>query len=242
MTHRLYKLFSVCKGSWEQLNTRTICFSSPHKLRMSDKIFVPNNEPFSTVQFYSHFLCDMTNMLECHGFLELSKNAIVPALPILALCCVLVGIFCRPRRFTALALAELRHAGAGTVHPSAGGIGKLRKALAGGFQANRAVGGVHPGCRLGEIPFLPPAHIAFSGTLHLVDLVPGVLFAVILDVPGVQLFQLVAGPRGRVAQLRKHGEKGVAAVPAAQPGAPKSGCMILPEICTDNSGKIQKRR
>ena len=92
------------------------------------------------------------------------------------------------------------------------------------------------------LPFLPPAHIAFSGTLHLVDLVPGVLFAVVLDVPGVQLFQLVAGPCRRVAQLRKHGEKGVTAVPAAQPGAPKSGCMILPEICTDNSGKIQKRR
>lgn len=99
-----------------------------------------------------------------------------------------------------------------------------------------------PGCRLGEIPFLPPAHIAFSGTLHLVDLVPGVLFAVVLDVPGVQLFQLVAGPCGRVAQLREQREKGVTAVPAAQPGTPKSGCMTLPEICTDNSGKIQKRR
>ena len=147
-----------------------------------------------------------------------------------------------PRRFTALTPAELRHAGAGTVHPSAGGIGKLRKALAGGFQAHSTVGGVHPGCRLGEIPFLPPAHIALSGSLHLVDLVPGVQFAIVLDVPGVQLFQLVARPCGRVAQLRKHGEEGVAAVPAAQPGAPKSGCMILPEICTDNSGKIQKRR
>lgn len=147
-----------------------------------------------------------------------------------------------PRRFTALAPAELRHAYPCTVHPSAGGIGKLRQALPGGFQAHSTVGGVHPGCRLGEIPFLPPAHIALSGTLHLVDLVPGVPFAVVLDVPGVQLFQLVAGPCGRVAQLRKHGEKGVTAVPAAQPGAPKSGCMILPEICTDNSGKIQKRR
>lgn len=147
-----------------------------------------------------------------------------------------------PRRFTALAPAELRHAGAGAVHPSAGGLRKLRKALAGGFQAHSAVGGVHPGFRLGEIPFLPPAHIAFSGTLHLVDLVPGVQFAIVLDVPGVQLFQLVAGPCGRIAQLRKHGEKGVTAVPAAQPGTPKSGCMILPEICTDNSGKIQKRR
>ena len=132
--------------------------------------------------------------------------------------------------------------GAGAVNPSAGGIGKLRKALAGGFQADGSIGGVHPGFRLGEIPFLPPAHITFSGTLHLVDFVPGVLFAVVLDVPGVQLFQLVAGPRGRVAQLREQREKGVTAVPAAQPGAPKSGCMILPEICTDNSGKIQKRR
>ena len=147
-----------------------------------------------------------------------------------------------PRRFTALTPAELRPAGAGTAHPSAGGIGKLRKALAGGFQAHSTVGGVHPGCRLGEIPFLPPAHIALSGSLHLVDLVPGVQFAIVLDVPGVQLFQLVARPCGRVAQLRKHGEEGVAAVPAAQPGTPKSGCMILPEICTDNSGKIQKRR
>lgn len=128
------------------------------------------------------------------------------------------------------------------LRPAAGGLRKLGKALAGGFQAHSAVGGVHPGFRLGEIPFLPPAHIAFSGTLHLVDLVPGVPFAVILDVPGVQLFQLVPRPRGRVAQLREQREKGVTAVPAAQPGAPKSGCMTLPEICTDNSGKIQKRR
>lgn len=132
--------------------------------------------------------------------------------------------------------------GAGAVNPSAGGLGKLRKALAGGFQAHSTVGGVRPGCRLGEIPFLSPAHIAFSGTLHLVDLVPGVLVAVVLDVSGVQLFQLVPRPRGRVAQLREQREKGVTAVPAAQPCAPKSGCMILPEICTDNSGKIQKRR
>ena len=43
-----------------------------------------------------------------------------------------------------------------------------------------------------DIPFLPPAHIAFSGTLHLVDLVPGIFLPVVLDVPGVQLFQLVA--------------------------------------------------
>lgn len=147
-----------------------------------------------------------------------------------------------PRRLTSLAPAELRHAGAGAVYPPTGGLGKLRKALTGGFQAHSTVGGVHPGCRLGEIPFLPPAHIAFSGTLHLVDLVPGVQFAIVLDVPGVQLFQLVAGPCGRVAQLREQREKGVTAVPAAQPGTPKSGCMILPEICTDNSGKIQKRR
>ena len=147
-----------------------------------------------------------------------------------------------PRRLAALAPAELRHAYPCTVHPSAGGIGKLRQALPGGFQAHSTVGGVHPGCRLGEIPFLPPAHIALSGTLHLVDLVPGVQFAIVLDVPGVQLFQLVAGPCGRVAQLREQREKGVTAVPAAQPGTPKSGCMILPEICTDNSGKIQKRR
>ena len=128
------------------------------------------------------------------------------------------------------------------LRPAAGGLRKLGKALAGGFQADGGIGGVRPGCRLGEIPFLPPAHIAFSGTLHLVDLVPGVLFAVVLDVPGVQLLQAFLCPCGRVAKLREHGKKGVTAVPAAQPGAPKSGCMILPEICTDNSGKIQKRR
>ena len=92
------------------------------------------------------------------------------------------------------------------------------------------------------LPFFPAADVPLPGTLHLVDLVPGVLFAVVLDVPGVQLPQLFLCPLGRVAKLRKHGEKGVTAVPAAQPGAPKSGCMTLPEICTDNSGKIQKRR
>lgn len=132
--------------------------------------------------------------------------------------------------------------GAGAVNPSAGGLRELGKALAGGFQADGGIGGVRPGCRLGEIPFLPPVHIALSGTLHLVDLVPGVPFAVILDVPGVEAFQCLPRPCGRVAQLREQREKGVTAVPAAQPCAPKSGCMILPEICTDDSGKIQKRR
>ena len=92
------------------------------------------------------------------------------------------------------------------------------------------------------LPFFPAADVPLPGTLHLVDLVPGVLFAVILDLPGVQLLQAFLCPCGRVAKLREHRKKGVAAVPAAQPGAPKSGCMILPEICTDNSGKIQKRR
>ena len=92
------------------------------------------------------------------------------------------------------------------------------------------------------LPFFPAVDVPLPGSLHLVDLVPGVLFAVVLDVPGVQLFQLVPRPRGRVAQLREHREKGVTAVPAAQPGTPTSGCMILPKICTDNSGKIQKRR
>ena len=147
-----------------------------------------------------------------------------------------------PRCLTAGAPPKPMHACPGTVHPPAGGLGKLAQALAGCFQAHGAVGGVRPGGTLGEIPFLPPEHIALSGTLHLTDRVPGVLFAVPLDVPGVQLPQLFLCPLGRVAQLRKHGEKGVTAVPAAQPGAPKSGCMILPEICTDNSGKIQKRR
>ena len=135
--------------------------------------------------------------------------------------------------------AALRPAAGGDVGVGQLGAGVHDLLVNGGLGQG---GGVHPGFRLGEIPFLPPAHIAFSGTLHLVDLVPGVQFAIVLDVPGVQLFQLVAGPCGRVAQLRKHGEKGVTAVPAAQPGTPKSGCMILPEICTDNSGKIQKRR
>ena len=41
--------------------------------------------------------------------------------------------------------------GACAVHTSAGGLGKLRKALAGGFQADGGIGGVHPGFRLGEI-------------------------------------------------------------------------------------------
>ena len=88
------------------------------------------------------------------------------------------------------------------------------------------------------LPFFPAADVPLPGTLHLGYLVGGVLFAVPLDVPGVQLPQLFLCPLGRVAQLREHRKKGVAAVPAAQPGTPKSGCMILPEICTDNSGKI----
>ena len=40
--------------------------------------------------------------------------------------------------------------------------------------------------------------------------------AVPLDVPGVQLPQLLLRPLGRVAQLREHRKKGVAAVPAAK--------------------------
>ena len=92
------------------------------------------------------------------------------------------------------------------------------------------------------LPFFPAADVPLPGTLHLADLVLGVFLAVILDVPGVQLLQAFLCPCGRVAKLREHRKKGVAAVPAAQPGAPKSGCMTLPEICTDNSGKIQKRR
>ena len=39
-----------------------------------------------------------------------------------------------PSRLAALAPAELRHADPGAVHPSAGGLGKLRKALPGGSQ------------------------------------------------------------------------------------------------------------
>lgn len=147
-----------------------------------------------------------------------------------------------PRRFTALAPAELRHAGAGAVHTATRGLRELCKALPGGSQPHSGVGGVQPGGVLGQIPLFPAADVPLPGTLHLGYLIGGVFFAVPLDVPGVQLPQLLLCPLGRVAQLRKHGEKGVTAVPAAQPGAPKSGCMILPEICTDNSGKIQKRR
>ena len=128
-------------------------------------------------------------------------------------------LLCRPRRLAALAPAELRHAGAGAVHPAAGGLCKLCKALTGSSELHGAVGGVHPGGVLGQIPLLPAAHVALPGPLHLANLVPGVFLAVILDVPGVQLFQLVARPCRRVAQLREYGEEGVAAVPAAQPCA-----------------------
>ena len=121
-----------------------------------------------------------------------------------------------PRRPARFAPAELRHAGAGAVHPSAGGLGKLAQALAGRPQAHGAVGGVHPGFRLRQIPLLPAAHVPLPGTLHLVDLVLGVHLAVVLDVSGVQGFQLFLRPGRGIAQFREHGEKGVAAVPAAQ--------------------------
>lgn len=147
-----------------------------------------------------------------------------------------------PRCLTAGAPPKPMHACPGAVHTATRGLRELCKALAGGFQADGAVSSVHPGGILGQIPLFPAAHIALSGTLHLADLVLGVFFAVPLDVPGIQLPQLLLCPLGRVAKLREHRKKGVAAVPAAKPGAPKSGCMILPEICTDNSGKIQKRR
>ena len=65
------------------------------------------------------------------------------------------------------------------------------------------------------LPFFPAADVPLPGTLHLVDLVLGVQFAVVLDVPGVQLLQALLRPGGRVAQLREHGKKGVTAVPAA---------------------------
>ena len=101
---------------------------------------------------------------------------------------------------------------------------------------------LQPGDILRQIPLFPAADVAFPCPLHLADLVGGVLFALPRDVPAVQCCKRLPGPCRAVPQLRVAGIKAVAAVPAAQPGAPKSGCMTLPEICTDNSGKIQKRR
>ena len=117
-----------------------------------------------------------------------------------------------PRCLTAGAPPKPMHACPGAVHPPAGGLGKLAQALAGCFQAHGAVGGVRPGGTLGQIPLLPFAHVPLPGTLHLVDLVLGVQFAVVLDVPGVQLLQALLRPGGRVAQLREYGKKGVAAL------------------------------
>lgn len=147
-----------------------------------------------------------------------------------------------PRCLTAGAPPKPMHACPGAVHTATRGLRELCKALPGGSQPHSGVGGVQPGGVLGQIPLFPAADVPLPGTLHLGYLIGGVFFAVPLDVPGIQLPQLLLCPLGRVAKLRKHGEEGVAAVPAAQPGTPKSGCMILPEICTDNSGKIQKRR
>ena len=76
--------------------------------------------------------------------------------------------------------------------------------------------GVGPGGILGQIPALILAHGALPGPLHLADLVPGVSAAVVLDVPGVELFKALLGPGRRCAQLREDGEKGVAVAPAAK--------------------------
>ena len=113
--------------------------------------------------------------------------------------------------------AELRHADTGAVHTATRGLCKLCKALAGCSQAHSAVGGVQPGSILGQIPLFPAADVPLPGTLHLGYLVGGVLFAVPLDVPGVQGFQLLTRPRGRVAQLREAGKELVSAVPTAKP-------------------------
>ena len=99
---------------------------------------------------------------------------------------------------TGFAPAELRHADTG--HTATGGLCKLCKALAGRFQAHSAVGGVQPGSILGQIPLFPAADVPLPGTLHLGYLVGGVLFAVVLDIPGVQLLQLFLCPLGRVAK------------------------------------------
>ena len=87
-----------------------------------------------------------------------------------------------------LAPAKACHADAGAVRPAAGGADKVRQLLTGLPELYRAGGGIGPGGILCQIPALVLAHGALPGPLHLADLVPGVLAAVVLDVPGVQGF------------------------------------------------------
>lgn len=117
-----------------------------------------------------------------------------------------------PRCLTAGAPPKPMHACPGAVHTATRGLRELCKALPGGSQPHSGVGGVQPGGVLGQIPLLPFAHVPLPGALHLVDLVLGVQFAVVLDVAGVQGFQLFLCPGRRVAQLREDGKKAVAAL------------------------------
>lgn len=124
--------------------------------------------------------------------------------------------FRRPACLTAGAPAKPCHAGACAVCPAAGGADKVSQLLAGLPELHGTGGGVHPGLCFGQIPALILAHGALSGPLHLADLVPGVSTAVVLDVPGVELFKALLRPGRRCAQLREDGKEGVAAIPAAK--------------------------
>ena len=125
--------------------------------------------------------------------------------------------FRRPRCPPGLTPAKPGHAGAGAVCSAAGGVDKVGQLLTGLPELHGTAGVVHPGLCFGQIPALILAHGALPGPLHLADLVPGVFFPAVLDVPGVELFKALLRPCRRCAQLREDGEKGVAAVPAAQP-------------------------
>lgn len=128
--------------------------------------------------------------------------------------CVVADVPCSSAGLTP---AKPGHAGACAVCPAAGGADKVSQLLAGLPELHGTGGGVHPGLCFGQIPALILAHGALPGPLHLADLVLGVFFSAVLDVPGVELFKALLRPGRRCAQLREDGEKGVAAVPAAQP-------------------------
>lgn len=115
-----------------------------------------------------------------------------------------------PRRLTAGAPAKPRHTGAGAVHSAAGGADKVGQLLTGLPELHGTVGGVGPGGILGQVPALVLAHGALFGPLHLGYLVPGVLAAVVLDVPGVQGFQalLYPGDEGRSLRMTVYGFRG----------------------------------
>ena len=128
---------------------------------------------------------------------------------------------------TGFAPAELGHADTGAVHTATGGLCKLCKALAGRFQAHSAVGRVQPGGILGQIPLFPAADVPLPGTLHLGYLVGGVLFAVPLDVPGVQLLQLFPRPLGRSTQLWKNCKMCMRTIPAVNTIAGTIVCCFI---------------